>query len=179
MYKPAFKGPIEGWTVNYTKAQFWRVEAMMEWQDVMQEAYIVFMRVSAKYPVMDTPQHFMALYKRAWVNHVTDLSNEATKLRALVGEDPAEPDLGAVSMAIGDTDNDGVLGVKLRQAPDDVRKVLHLMLSAPQELLDVLLADWRGPDGRRKDGGSARINAALGLPKDTDVYQVVSNYLAR
>lgn len=180
MYLPRFKGPIEGWTVNYTHSQFWRVESMMEWADVMQEAYIVFMRVSAKYPTTDTPQHFMALYKRAWANHITDLSNEATQLRRLVSSSHADDDdVRGLPEPIGEIDNDGLLGRKLAQAPEEVRKVLTLMLTAPQEILDVLLADWRGQDARRRDGGGAKINAALGLPKGTDVYKVVHDYLCR
>lgn len=178
MYLPRFKGPIEGWTVNYTHSQFWRIESLLEWEDVMQEAYIVFMRVSAKYPTTDTPQHFMALYKRAWANHITDLSNEATQHRRMVRMSDDDEVAGVFEFA-GEIENDGILGIKLAQAPDDVRKVLTLMLTAPQEMLEVLLADWRGPDGRRRDGGGAKINAALGLPRGTDVYKIVHDYLCR
>lgn len=178
MYTPEFKGKIEGWTVNYLKREFWRVEAIMEWQDVLQEAYIVFMRCAAKYPHMDTPQHFMALYKRAWTNEFNDLSSEATKLRALV-PDVREVDSEETPMeAAGELENEGYLRILVSQAPDEVRSVLCLMLNAPQELLDVLLADWR-QDNRRADGGGHRINAALGFPPHVDVRKLVTDYLGR
>lgn len=178
MYYPVFKGPIEGWVVNYTRPMFWRVESIMEWKDVMQEAYIVFMRCAAKYPVVDTPQHFMTLFKRAWVNEYHDLSNEATRLRLFVS-DHKELDEGESLPVeqVGETDNGGFLAVALRQAPEEVRRVINLMLHAPQEMLDIILADWRGHNRRRTDGGGARINAALGLPKDLDVYKIVHDYL--
>lgn len=178
MYRPMFRGPIEGWTVNYTHPLFWRVENIMEWKDVLQEAYIVFLRCQAKYPVMDTAQHFMSLYKTAWTRHFIDMTNTATALRQMVphkydlddGEDmvSAEP--------VGDTDNDGAVSILVAQAPEEVRRVITLMLNAPQELLDVLLADWKGHDARRKDGGGKRINQALGLPLEVDVYRMVREY---
>lgn len=177
MYKPAFKGPIEGWTVNYTKPLFWRVESIMEWRDLLQEAYIVFMRCEARYPLLDTPQHFMSLYQRAWKNHLTDLSNEATRLRRFVS-DTSELEDGEVipHEGVGDLDCEGALSILLRQAPDEVRRVINLMLNAPQELLDIVLADWKGHDARRKDGGGRRINRALGFPDHVDVYRMVEDY---
>jgi len=178
MYVPVFKGPIEGWTVNYTRPVFWRVESIMEWRDAMQEAFIVFMRCSAKYPSLETPQHFMSIYKRAWVNQFNDLSNEATRLRCFVSDYRELEEGECVPMEqVGDMDNGGFLATALRQAPEEVRRVLTLMLHAPQEMLDIVLADWRGPNRRRNDGGSARINAALGLPKDMDVYKLIHDYL--
>lgn len=179
MYQPVFKGPIEGWTVNYTKPQFWRVESIMEWADLLQEAYIVFMRVAAKYPALDEPKHFMSLYKRAWVNQFTDLSNEATKLRTFVTDHTEAEgfDRSMTNEPVGETDNGGFLATALRQAPEEVRRVLALMLHAPQEMLDIILADWRGHSARRTDGGGGRINQALGLAPDIDVYKIVQDYL--
>ncbi len=180
MYKPIFKGPIEGWTVNYCTSNFWRVSSMMEFEDLLQDAYIVFLRCEARYPELDTPQHFMSLYKRAWANHVTDLANEATQLRAVrsihqgVGEDD-EP--LQIAEGVGELENAGYLVTLVGQAPEEVRRVLALMLQAPQEIIDVVMSDWRGPNGRRTDGGGTRINKALGLPADFNPYEAVRRYL--
>lgn len=175
-YKPEFKGPIEGWTVNFCKKSMWRVEGSMEWADVMQEAYIVYLRCCSKYPDIDTPQHFMVLYQRAWVNQFTNFANADTKLRALVSENVLSPaESGASFESVGELMNDGHLALMIKQAPSEVRMVLNLFLSAPTEILDLALSDWK-QDQRRKTGGSAKICRMLGLPADLNVIQMVEEY---
>lgn len=152
----------------------------MQWADAMQEAYLVFMRCERKYTELKTPSQFMALFKLAWINQVNDLSRMDSKLRLCVSETQELEDGDQQPHELmGETDNAGFLAVLLREAPDDVRRILALMLTAPQELLDVVLAEWRGHDGRKSDGGGKRINAALGLPKDTDALALVHQYLSR
>lgn len=179
-YKPEFQGPIEGWTVNHIHANFWRVSRVREREDLHQDAQLVFLRCAAKYPDMDTPQHFMSLYQRAWMNHIHDLSNLQTQVKAEVSmqreaaledtEDRYEPEL------IGDLDNDGYFAVKLHQAPHEVKRVLNLFLNAPQEILDLALGSWKGRDRRCTTGGSKKICRLLGLSDDLDVMQMVSDY---
>lgn len=176
-YSPEFKGPIQGYVVNYVKRHFWRVEATQEHRDLMQDAYVVFMRVKAKYPALDTPQHFMALFKVAWHNHFTDLANADTQSRLMsaVSLHADESDEMAFDV-IGDHDNDGALAVMLAQAPAEITSVINLFLSAPQELLELALGSWSGQDRRKRAGGSERINKLLGIPKHVDTLQAVHDY---
>lgn len=176
MYHPEFAGPIEGWMINYNTKNFWRVARSMEWEDLSQEGYLVFMRCSTKYPVIDTPQHFMALFKRAWFNHFTDLANRDTELRAEISDHRELDGDDVVIEPIGETNHCGDLVLMLAQAPNEVRMVLNLFLNAPSEILETALASWNGEDRRRKDGGSAMICKLLGLPKDYDVLSAVRNY---
>ncbi len=177
MYEPQYAGPIEGWVVNYLKTNMWRVERSMERDDVLQEAYLVFLRCSTKYPVLDTPQHFMALYKMAWVREFTDLANRDTKLRAEVPDHVNLDDESPMYREpIGETDNEGRLALLLRDAPREVVMVLNLILNAPQELVDVVFSGWTGRDRRRRDGGSSKVCAALGLPQDLDVMGMVEDH---
>lgn len=178
-YSPEFKGPIQGYVVNFLKSNYWRVAATQQRSDVMQDAYIVFMRVSRAYPDMDTPQHFMSLFKRSWVNHFTDLSNQDTASRALcqLQSRSDEGESNALDFdPVGDLDNDGTLAIMLRQAPKEVVSVLNLFLNAPQEILECALRSWNGPDKRRRAGGSEKINKLLGLPKHVDALQAVHDY---
>lgn len=176
-FTPIFPGPIEGWTVNYSRRHFWRVERSMEFEDVMQEAYIVFLRCASKYPDVETPQHFMALYKMAWANELIELAKEDTKLRAMVSSTPITPEGEEHQLEpVGELYHDGHLSLLLSQAPKEVLMVLNLFLSAPLEITELALAGWGGRDKRTKTGGSSRICKMLGLPPDLDVLTLVEDY---
>lgn len=176
MYHPTFPGPIEGWMINYNSKNFWRVARSMEWDDLSQEGYLVFMRCASRYPIIDTPQHFMSLFKRAWINQFNDLANADTQLRAEVSDHMELEDGEIVREPIGDLDHNGDLVLMIAEAPREVVMVLNLFLNAPAELLEAALASWNGEDRRRKDGGSGRICRLLGLPEDLDVLAIVRNY---
>lgn len=182
-YQPEFKGPIEGYVVNSLKTNRWRIEASMTHDDAMQEAFIVFLRVATKYPGVEA-KHFMALYKRAWHNQLNDLATKDTELRALIpltrlGKNEAGDSSAGERFdyePVGETDNEGALGVLVRQAPREVQAVLNLFLSAPQEILDLALSGWTNRDRRTKTGGSERICKLLGLPKNLDVLAMVEEH---
>lgn len=172
-YQPEYSGPIAGYVVNFVQKHYWKVESSLTREDVYQEAYIVFMRVVMKYPELETPQQFMALFKSAWYNEFTNLANNDTKLRTFcqmptVGEAEFEP--------VGELNNEGGLATLLRQAPEEIKLVLALFLSAPQELLDLALQSWKGGDPRRHDGGSTKLNKMLGLPANLNVIKLTEDY---
>jgi hypothetical protein len=178
-YVPEFKGPIEGWIVNYLKANLWRVARTMEFDDCLQEAHLVFLRVQRTYPDVVDPPHFMALFKTSWTRRFADLSNDDSAIReAELHVGGAEDEEGAPLnfQAVGDLANEGELRVLLRQAPREVSMVLNLLLRAPQELLDLALGSWRGEDRRMRGGGSERINQLLGLPLHYDSLGAVRDH---
>lgn len=180
-FVPRWEGLIEGYVMNTIPKNFFRVEVMMTREDYIQEAYVVFLRVKNKYEGQikaDEPQHFTALFKRAWANRLNDLSNEATSIREHFVPDHNEDSSGThrESLSVGETDNEGALAVLIRQAPREVAMVLNLFLNAPQEILDVALEPWRGKDRRFAGGGSARICQLLGLDPNVDVMQRVEDY---
>ena len=177
-YNPEFTGPIEGYVTNFLKRNFWRVEATMEYEDVLQEAYIVFLRTSRKYSVAEA-KHFMSLYKTAWANAFVDLANHDSKLRTIpclssVTLDD-EDEAGSGYDTMGDTDNAGGLLIALEQAPREVREVIRLLVSAPVELLDMAHRAWKG-NGKNIANGNHLINQALGRPSGTDSIGPVERY---
>jgi hypothetical protein len=174
-YQPVFKGPIEGWTVNYCTKNFWRVEGTQQMADLLQEAYIVYLRCSAKYPHAETPQHFMSLYMRAFSNQFTELARADTRHRQMAAPLPTD-DEGQPNDSIGELKTDGDLAILLSQAPREVLMVLNLFLSAPTEIIELALAGWKGKDKRCLTSGSKKICIMLGLPKDLDVLQLVEDY---
>lgn len=180
MYLPQFEGPIEGYVVNFLAKNYWRVERTQSREDMKQEAYLIFLRVAGKYAgEIETPQHFMSLFKTAWFNHFTDFANQDTAARVLVQPGVyVDEEGGEVTLENpGDSDNDGYLSVLLAQAPREISMVLSLFLNAPQELLDLALAGWHGRgDRRRKNGDSRKVCQLLGLPTDRDILQEVKEY---
>lgn len=173
-----FKGVLEGYVVNHIRRNLWKVANTQTPDDLRQEAYIVYLKVARKYPDLETPQHYMALFKTAWGRRFLELANADTQSRILTqlvthtDEDGNETEFEPV----GDCDNDGALAVKLRQAPREVSAVLNLFLAAPQELLDLAVGAWKGPDKRKLAGGSEKINRMLGLPAGMDSLQAVHDY---
>jgi hypothetical protein len=178
VYIPVFEGEIEGWTANHLRENLWRVARTKDRDDCMQEAQIVFLRCARMYPDVNA-RHFMALYKTAWTNAFHRFSRNDTRLR----EAEALSDGRECNMeAMGETCNEGELRVMLRQAPREVRMVLNLLLRAPQELADIALSGFTANDGRARNGvskaASARINAMLGLPPESNTLERVREYFS-
>lgn len=157
---PEFKGSIEGYCVNFLTKNLWRLRGTHDHDDAMQEARLTFLRCAARYPLMDTAQHFMALFKTTWSNEFHDLSTKATKARSALPfsdymrADENGDDYSSLGDSIGETDNEGQLAVMLKQAPLEVLMVLNLFLNAPAELLELAAATWKArghysPDGER------------------------------
>lgn len=181
-YTPEWKGPIEGYVVNYIAKNGWKVAAMMDREDAKQEAYLVFVKCRERYQVEDAP-HFMALFKTSWHNRFLDMAEKDMDHRAcMVPDVPASSggdfeERGHAEGRAGDLENEGLLRIMVREAPEEIRMVLSLFLNAPQELLEHALGDWR-PQGNRscRDGGSGRLNKLLGLPEGRDTMQAVRDY---
>lgn len=170
-YIPTWQGEIEGWTVNHLTEHVWRVAGSMERSDCLQEAQCVFIRVAERYPEVNDPRHFMALYKTAWVNQFADFCRAERKVREHEVHVP-------IMDRTGDTCNEGELRVKMRQAPREVRMVLNLLFNAPQEILDIVMSGWN--DKRSRTGVSKasaeRLNAMLGLPVEMNTLERVREY---
>lgn len=181
-YLPRFEGPVQGYVLNFLRANYWRVKGSMEFQDCTQEAYELFLRLERKWPVLDSPKHFMALFKTSWVRHFHDLSNDDTDLRSMLlasqlggsfDDDNQYQDL--INSIPGELDCDGELKRLLDQSPPDVRSALAFFLVAPQEVVDAAFAAWRGAK-RKKEGGNKMLCQLLGLPEGHDIIGRISSH---
>jgi hypothetical protein len=175
-YTPKWDGFICGFVVNFLKKNYWRVASHMEYQDCMQEAQYTFLRLKAKYGRLDTPQHFMALYKTTWTREFDDLTLLATKHRNEVCEADTEDE--SYCLNIGDLNNEGELAIMIEQAPSDVKIVLQLMLTAPVEVLDMFSSVWR-QRGKKKEFGNTHLCELLGLPPKTDIVGKINSYFGK
>jgi hypothetical protein len=178
-YTPSFEGPIEGFVHNFLKRNFWRVAASMEYEDVLQEARLLFLELKQRYPQVDTPQWFMTLFKRSFSNHFHDLSKTDTDVRSgtSISNSSAE-DSSEISLEtlMGDPENAGYMTTLIGQAPEEVRSVLNLIANAPAELLELAIDSWKA-SGKKKELGNQMLCRMLGRdPSKTDLVEQVRAY---
>lgn len=166
-----WEGPINGYAVNYVNANLWRLYNRYNFDELVNEAFLVYCKVSITYAnKVDNPKWFMALYKTALSNRMHDLSKTINQLV----EDCEEPYKGSSLV----TSNDGYLEVLLNQAPSEISSVLSLFINAPQELLDLAFSSWKS-NGGKKITGNRFLSSVLGLKDTRDMCKMVTDYLIK
>lgn len=133
-FVPQWRGSIESWTKNYIRNNLWRAPRGYEFQDLLQDGYEKFLKCFKKYPEVTEPQHFMSLYKRAFSNHLHDLSNYASHQTENVAKssDEEEGD-DLIESAVGEYSNDGEIQNLIQNAPEHVRQVLEVLAKPVNE----------------------------------------------
>jgi hypothetical protein len=180
-YTPEWTAPFEGYAANFIKRNLWKVARTHDRDDAWQEVHFVFYDCVRRYSTrVENAAHFMALFKTCLNTHFCDLAVKATTARAELGA--LEDDDGTVqdytSGTIGETQNAGELQTKIRQAPSEVRVVLALFLSAPQELVDLAMSTWKTHTrgGKQAAGSDHHLNKMLGLPPGSKPLAAVEAY---
>lgn len=62
-----------GWTVNTVRRHLYRFKGVHEFEDLLQDAHMVWWKLKGKYPDA-TPPQFMGRFKLSFLNHLNDLS---------------------------------------------------------------------------------------------------------
>lgn len=97
-YWPKWTRELEGYAYNAIRRRWPRLAPWYEWEDVMQEAYLVFLLCANRYGgAVDNPAWFMALYKTAWSRRLTDLAKRIPLYSLFEGLDNAGFDPSAGS----------------------------------------------------------------------------------
>ena len=177
-YRPVFPGVIEGYVMNCLRKDLWKISATHEHADAIQEAYLVFLRVKAAYPDVQTGSHFLALFKSAWYNHFTTLAAKASVARIPISECSFGFEDGNFFDTLpGDPLDTGFLGTMFRQAPSEVKSVLYLIMNAPTELLEIATASWKNK-GHTEASQNRMMCQLLGIEESTDVVGAVKQYFS-
>lgn len=187
-FRPEWKGPIEGFVVNTIKRNFWRLKKSYQFEDLFQEAYLLFLELEKRYSgKVDNPRWFMSLYSRSLINRITDFANETTKLQAETALSEAVPKTNgkekiakedARDMIPGELRNEGELISLLDSAPGEIASVLNVLLGAPTEFLELLTASWR-VQRRKNECGNKFLCALVGYnPKHIDIESQIKEYLS-
>lgn len=129
---PLWEGPIKNWVTKQIKRQKWRCDKIYDFEDLIQEGYLIFMKLVAKYPRVTEPQNFMALYKTAFTNFIHDKAAYMQRKRCCHDELPH--DVSELWNVLGETTNAGYLTAILAEAPEELRLALDLIAENPDSL---------------------------------------------
>lgn len=145
----------------------------MEHEEVMQEAYIIYLRCITKYTEVTEPKHFVALFKTSWHNQFTDMAYKSSSSSCEISSDVEE---SQVEIA-GDLDTSGYLSILLHQAPSEIKQVFLLFLSAPTEIYELFSDVHQRKENKYKNRNRV-INRMLGFEKDRDIMSEVVSYFS-
>lgn len=115
-FVPRWEGECKGYAYNATR-KFWpALQAWHEWDDLMQEAFLVFLKCKRRYyACVDKPEWFMALFKVSLHNRLVTMVVSVPKYSLMEGDDV--PD---------------------RPVPDVARELWEVARDLPRELQVVL-----------------------------------------
>lgn len=124
--QPEWDSRFRNWAAKYIAKNKWRCDPIDEFDDLLQDAYLIFRHVRASYPLISEPKHLMALFKVAMVNEFNDKSKIKSKKEAaeisfetVIGEDLRLLD------SLGEENNEGYLRVLLNELPPEVKLALE------------------------------------------------------
>lgn len=173
VFTPQWSGAIEGWTRTFIKANNWRCDRIHTPADLLQDAYITFLKISERYPrVIDAP-HFMRLYQRTIWNQMHDQARYMRRKRVLHEDTTVDaPDL--LAGRIGEVSNSGYLGALLHEAPEELKLALALLAEHPEALRDTVRTA-RQP----RENLNMKLRRVLGLTSQFDFVGAVQALLKK
>lgn len=128
-WSPKWEGHIRGWATNFIRKNQWRCDRLHDFDDLLQDAYLVFLKIQERYPRVVHPPHFMALYKRALSNQFHDMSRLRRKLRTAFVDTCAETALEHHTEA-----PDTYLEAIIAEAPEAAKLAIKLIMDRPDLL---------------------------------------------
>ncbi len=135
-FNPQYEGAIAGWVYNHLKKNYWRVASHHDFEDLLQDAYVKFLHCRSQY-IVSTPSHFMALFKRAYTNHIHDLSVQCSTECDLTDihcrEDTFEYN-EVLEGIVGDLTNEGEMMAKFKDVPPEVLEVMKILVDDMREI---------------------------------------------
>lgn len=153
-WEPVWEGSVKGWAIKFNRRNRWRLDSINGDADLLQEAFIVFLKICRKYPRVMDPAHFMALYKRAMENQMHDRSKHTSKYRNF--NIPLDCDaLSICGARIGELTNGGYARALVEQAPEELKLALALIANHPEKL--------RIKNRKRKENLNMQLRRLLGI----------------
>jgi hypothetical protein len=147
------------WTASFIRDNKWRVDRIHDFQDLMQDAYLIFDKIAEAYPRVISPSNFFGLYRRAIINKFHDRSCAKTrhgKVEVTLPEDVADFFIGR----IGEAGNAGYVTALINELPEEMRLVIqHMTSNEPRP---------HRSRNQPRENLSRKICRTMGLPEDRD-----------
>src|SRR5690606_11351497 len=164
IWRPRWEPEIKFWSLAYIRKNKWRYEYTHDVDDLIQDAYVVFMKVAEAYPRCVQPGHFMALYKTSLRNMLWDKSREYERKLHLIDEH-MEVDFAQT----GDCDtpdplsNLGEVAALIASGPPEIRMFMSFIQN--DENLLKLREPQRSKRGEPRLNFDQRVAKMLGIEK--------------
>lgn len=167
-WNPTWTSDIQRWAASQVRTNMWRFDKADDFEDVMQEAYLVFMKVERAYPAVNNAAHFFALYKTALFRFFHDKTRRLQK----TVEAQSMDDLGYDLPHESHLPNLGHLAVILEEMPDEMKIVLRALTSGRVRLK----LDRPAKKPRQRENHNMRLRRRFSL-SSTDPVGDLKSYL--
>src|SRR6266853_985432 len=131
---PVWDNRFKGWAAKFIWKNKWRCEDYLEFDDLMNDAYLIFRHIKASYPLVSEPSHIMALFKVAMQNEFNDKAKYKQRKQAAEisletvlssnKKGGAQDDFKLID-SLGENNNEGYLRIIISELPPEVRTVLE------------------------------------------------------
>lgn len=131
-WQPSWEGPTKVWARGFISHNIWRCDRVHDADDLLQDAYLTYLKVVTMYPRVRRQAHFMSLFRRAIHNEMHDRARYVMRKREL--NEDTSVDACELPGRIGEVSNEGYIAVLLEQAPEPVRDALICIAQNPASL---------------------------------------------
>jgi hypothetical protein len=159
LWEPQWNDATIGWTRKFIRNNIWRTETINDMDDLIQDSYIVFMKVRDSYPQVVEAPLFMKLYQtalwRTFMDKGRKLKNDILASRYLTQEVDAH-------MPHMQEYNEGPLMAVLLDGPPELQLLMRFI--EKDENLELLREPQRKRWDQPRQNMDQRLSTLLGIP---------------
>lgn len=121
-WRPTWTSQIEGWAAKQIKANMWRFDRAEDFDDLMQDARLLFFVLGKKYPIVNEQAHFFALFRTSLSRMFIDKSR--IKQKSVIDQNTCADEI-VEDLQLHGTPNYGFVNLLLDEMPDELKIVLR------------------------------------------------------
>ena len=159
-WSPVWDDVPKKWAIKFIRHNQWRCDRIYGFDDLLQEAYLVFLKITEKYPRVNNPQNFMGLYKMALANWFHDRAAYMKRKNTIHADLSVDPTELLTSVCEWHTDGIRLL---LDEAPHELKLALALIVDHPEAIRS--LPDRKKP----RENLNMKLRRILGLSETFDL----------
>lgn len=125
-WHPTWTIKIEAWAAKQIKSNMWRFDRSEDFDDIMQDARMLFFILGKKYPIVNEQAHFFALFRTSLSRMFIDKSR--LKQKSIIDQN-VNADEVTEELQLHGTPNFGFVNLLLEEMPDELKTVLRGLTS--------------------------------------------------